>query len=136
MEWPNDCSVGIPVLDEQHYHVRERFECVKETMARGEGWNDLHLALTTLIERFELCVAVEEALMRIHGYPESERHRKEHADLLLCLRRLEKANLSNGLTGKMIGVAFASMMGHHLTEDRRHARHLMRLRGETPVACP
>jgi hemerythrin len=123
-----DHSVAIPELDEQHEKVFECFVFVKETMAEGGDWNHLHSALVTLIQRFEFCSAVEEALMRIHDYPECEGHRQEHADLLQTLRAMEKAALSNGLTEKMIGSAFAKAMKHHLMQDRRFARFLPQLR--------
>ncbi len=121
-------SVGIPELDEHHKHMFERLVFVKETMAKGGGWNDMHSALAILIKDFEFCFAVEEALMRIHDYPERERHKKEHLDLLQSLHAMEKAALTTGLTEKMIGTAFAATMKHHLTQDRRNACYL-------PHAC-
>jgi len=117
-------SVGIPALGEEHNRVFERFVCVKQAMAKGSDWNDIHLAVASLIKSFEFCAALEEALMRIHDYPGREHHEQEHADLLQSLHALEKANLTTGLTQKMIGSTFASTMKHHLTQDRRCARYL------------
>jgi hemerythrin-like metal-binding protein len=133
MKRTNRRLLDIPVLDEEHKRVFERFVLVKETMAKGKGWDDLHLALANLIKSFELCAGVEEALMRIHAYPGSERHKKEHADLLLRFQDMEKANLTTGLTEEMIGSTFASTMKHHLTQDWPCARYLPRLRGQAPV---
>lgn len=132
MKCMDDRSAGIPVLDEQHLDVFECFVFVKRTMARGGGWNDTHLALEALIKSFEFCAAVEESLMRIHDYPGYEGHRKEHVDLLLGLREMEKANLSTELTEKMIGSAFASTLKHHLAQDRSCARYLPWLSGQAP----
>jgi len=130
MKWTYDGAVGIPELDEQHKHVFERFAFVKEAMARGGGWNDMHSALAILIKDLEFCSAVEEALMRIHDYPGRERHKKEHVDLLQSLHAMEKAALTTGLTEEMIGTAFAAAMKHHLTQDRRHAGYLPQVRGQ------
>ena len=123
MKRTNHHSTGIAELDVQLGHVFDRFVFVKDTMARGGGWNDTHAALATLITRFEFCSAVEEAVMRIHDYPESDSHRKEHAKLLLSLHDMERAALTTGLTEEMIGAAFAATMKHHLTQDRRYARY-------------
>ncbi|MCX7140227.1 MAG: hypothetical protein NT123_03835 [Proteobacteria bacterium] len=130
MKRPNEHSVEIPELDEQHKHVFERFVFVKDTLANGGGWNDTHAALATLITRFEFCSSVEEALMQIHDYPDCECHKKEHAELLQNLHAMEKATLTTGLTEKMIGTAFAATMKHHLTQDRRYARFLPQVRAQ------
>jgi hemerythrin-like metal-binding protein len=117
-------TTAVPELDRQHRQLFERFLFVKETMARGGGWNDQHAALQTLIRRFEFCTSLEEALMQIQHYPECEGHRDEHADLLRIMRAMERATLTSGLTEGMIGTAFAATMKHHLTQDRRYARTL------------
>ncbi len=132
MQLAKDYSARMPELDEQHKHVFDRFVFVKDTVARGSGWNITHAALATLITRFEYCSAVEEALMQIHDYPECEDHKKEHADLLLNLHEMERATLTSGLTEKMVGAAFAAAMKHHLTQDRRYARYLPQARGSMP----
>ena len=124
MKPADGCSGELPGLGEHQKKVFERLVLVKETMAKGGGYGDMHFALATLIKSFEYCAAVEEALMLRHGYPGYEPHKKQHVDLLSSLRALETMNLSTGLTEKMIGAAFASMMRHHLTQDRPYARYL------------
>jgi hemerythrin len=130
MSWTGDFSAGIRELGEQHKGLFERLVFVKETMAKGAGWNEMQAALLSLITRFESCFAVEETLMRIHGYPGCELHAQEHVGLLLRLRAMETANLTSGLTEKMIGTAFATTMRHHLTQDRPYARYLPQARGQ------
>ena len=117
-------TTAVPELDRQHKQLFERFVFVKETLARGGGWNDQHAALQTLIRQFEFCSSLEETLMQIQHYPEREDHRKEHADLLRVMHAMEKAALTTGLTEDMIGTGFAATMKHHLTQDRRYARCL------------
>jgi hemerythrin-like metal-binding protein len=124
MQWTDDCSVGIPELDEQQKHLFDCFVFVKDTLAEGGGWNDMHAALAALTRSFEFCSAVEEALMQIHAYPERECHKNEHMDLRSSLEAMEKANLTSGLTEKMIRAAFAATMQHHLTQDRHYVRYL------------
>jgi len=127
MKWTYDGAIGIPELGERHKHMFERFVLVKDTMVEGGNWNDMHSALAILIKDLEFCFAVEEALMRIHDYPECERHMEEHVELLQSLHAMEKAALTNGLTDKMIGTAFAATMKHHLVQDRRYARSVPRV---------
>ena len=124
MKWEYQGSLGVPELDERLNRAFERFALVKRTQAEGGCWNDVHFELATLSAELELCFTVEEALMRIHDYPDRERHSQEHAELLQSVQALERATLTTGLTGKMIGAAFAATMGHHLTQDRRYVRHL------------
>ena len=119
-----DSSVGVPELDERHNSLFERFASIRSILAEGRGWNDIHSELVILIRDAELCFAVEEVLMRIHQFPDLESHIAEHAGLLESLRELEKANLSNGLTGSMLGSALAATMAHHLTQNRRYRRYL------------
>ena len=129
-------SVGIPELGERHNHLFERFVLVKDTLVDGVSWNDMHSALAMLIKDLEFCFALEEALMRIHDYPECERHMEEHAELLQSVRVMEKAALTNGLTDKMIGTAFAATMKHHLVQDRRYARSLPRVMARQYALTP
>lgn len=124
MKWEYQGSLGVPELDERLNRAFERFASVKRTLAEGGCWNELHSELATLNAELAFCFAVEEALMRIHDYPDGERHREEHAELLRSVQALERATLTNGLTAKKLGEAFAAAIGHHLTHDRRHARHL------------
>lgn len=118
--------LGIPALDGQHQALFARFVSIKEIMARGGSWNDLHAALAGLIRCCEFCFAVEEALMQIQAYRDCDAHRQEHQDLLLNLQALERAVLTNALTERLIGAAFAAAMKHHLSQDRRCARELSR----------
>jgi len=124
MKCSNGGHAGIPELDAQHQRLFDLFVCVKETMAKGGDCYDLHTALANLTRCVELCSALEEALMRIHPYPECERHKDEHVDLLSGLHAMARANRTTGLTEQMIGTAFAAAMKHHLTQDRRYARYL------------
>jgi len=117
-------SAGISELQRRHKRMFERFVLVKETMAKGRGWDAMHSALATLSKCFESCFAMEEALMRIHDCPGRNGHEKEHADLLQRIHAMEVANLRTGLTEQMIGMAFAATMKHHLTQDRSFARCL------------
>lgn len=128
MKWAYQDSLGIPELDDRHKRVFEHFARVKKIQAEGGCWNDVHFELATLNSELKLCFAVEETLMRIHDYPDCERHKKEHAELLLSVQMLERATLTSGLTGKMIGTVFASTMGHHLTQDQRYVRYLPKCR--------
>lgn len=124
MKWEYQDSVGIPELDVRLDRVFQRFASVKENQAEGGCWNEVYSELATLKAELEFCFAVEEALMRIHDYPDGERHRNEHAELLQGVLALERAALTNALTGKMIGTFIAAAVGHHLTQDRRHGRRL------------
>ena len=124
MKSADNRSVGISELERRHQRLFERFVLVKETMAKGRGWDAMHSALATLIDCFKSCFAMEEALMRIHDCAERKGHEQEHADLLQMIHAMEVANLSTGLTEQMIGMAFAATMKHHLTQDRSYARCL------------
>ena len=124
MKWEYQDSLGVPELDERLSRVFERFASVKKTQAEGGCWNEVHFEIATLSSELELCFTLEEALMRIHDYPDCERHKEEHAELLQGVQALERATLTTGLTGAMIGTAFAAAMGHHLTQDRRYVRYL------------
>lgn len=124
MKTTYDGSVGVPELDERHKRLFERFALIKNILAEGGGWNEIHAELVILVKDLEFCFAVEEALMRIHQFPDFDSHITEHAGLLQTFRELERANLSNGLTANMLGAALAATMVHHLTQNRRYTRYL------------
>ena len=124
MKWAYSDSLGVPELDERLSRAFERLAGIKEIREKGGSWSEVHAEIGALNAELAFCFAVEEALLRIHDCPDGERHREEHAELLQDMRALERATLTNGLTDKMIGTAYAAAVGHHLTQDRRHARYL------------
>jgi len=130
MKWINDRSAGMPMLEEQNRQLLDRFASVKEALDKGGGWNAVHFSIVALIKNFESCAAVEESLMWFHYYPGCAHHKKEHEELLLSLREMQRANLTTGLTKQLIAAAVAATMKHHLTQDRLLVRHLARLRGK------
>ena len=126
----NDRSAGLPMLEVQHRQVLECLGRVKQTLDGGRGWDPVYFSLAALIKNFESCAAAEESIMSCYDFPESAHHKQEHADLLLSLQGMQKANLTTGLTRQLIAATVASAMEHHLTLDRHLARHLARSRGK------
>jgi hemerythrin len=79
IEWSDSLSVGVPSVDRQHQELVRVFNELQDAMRDGKGSEKVVPTLkflgTYALEHF----STEEALMRMHAYPELEEHRAAHA---------------------------------------------------------
>ena len=81
MAWNDKMSVGIPSIDDQHKKLVGMLNDLFDAVQAGKGKDVLGKILDNLIEYTKSHFGYEEKLFAQHGYPETEPHKKEHADL-------------------------------------------------------
>lgn len=124
MEWKKEFSVGIPEIDAQHQTLTGCIALIEEGVAKQGSWSVVHLALVQLSDYARIHFAVEESLMRIHGYPELERHAREHLQFADQLRKLQDRSLRVDVSGEMIGFIQEWLHDHIMTSDKHYAAYL------------
>ncbi len=80
--WSARYETGIDIIDEQHRELFRRIDVLTLSLYEGEGKTGLKDLLeylgTYVIEHFK----TEEELMSLHGYPDLDRHTKEHKSFM------------------------------------------------------
>jgi hemerythrin len=102
MAWKEGFSVGIPELDGQHQTMEGFIALVETAVMTKQRWSTVHSALVQLTDFVRIHFAVEESLMRIHGYPELERHTGEHLQFADRLRELQEKSLRLDVSEEMV----------------------------------
>ena len=77
--------VGIEEIDAQHMEIfaeLERLVALTGVDARRNSWHAIHSSLTLLLDRSVMHFAVEESLMHIHSFPDTDAHIIQHKEYL------------------------------------------------------
>jgi hemerythrin len=80
--------------------------------------------LTRLGEYTRIHFAVEESLMRLLGYPDLERHKEEHAELMTRLQELRQRfeSGSSALDGDLMSLLKVWLTRHIMESDQQYAQ--------------
>ena len=133
VEWSNELCVGIEEIDSQHKVLVDLLNEVHEAIQRGRTLEATRDIIARLDEYARVHFAVEESLMRILHYPDYERHKEEHDQLVARLAGLH-AKLDEGKGA--LGFELAQLLKHWLTKhimevDQRYVSHFL-ARGISP----
>lgn len=82
IEWSPALSVGIDEIDGQHRVLIELANRLQQVVAEQRGRRQALALLEQLVEYTRIHFAIEEALMRVHGFPDYEQHRRGHDRLI------------------------------------------------------
>jgi len=116
MLWCEDWHTGLAELDEQHRRIHALILRVQELPVDSVAstWRP------TLLQIEELTRAhfdYEERLMVAHGFPDLERHRLEHDNLMAEIQRYRERDVFGAQ--QLARVLFNWLWSHSQMEDRR-----------------
>jgi len=80
--WKDEYSVGVPAVDEEHRDLIELINTLYDNMRSPERDTDVNEFLGEIYARIASHFALEELLMRQHGYDEYLQHKSDHEQLL------------------------------------------------------
>lgn len=127
IQWSEEISVGVEELDEQHKVLVELINELHNAMQNRHSNDVIQEILTRLTEYTRIHFAVEESLMRILGYPDYEKHKKQHEELIRSI-----IELSNRLKLGKANVSFALMhflrlwlTKHIMESDKQYTDHFL-----------
>lgn len=81
LEWTDNLSVGVPLLDEDHRKLIGLINRVYQSVADGDGEQVVKAVLDELIDYTNYHFRREERMMEAAGYPDTDDHRGVHAEL-------------------------------------------------------
>lgn len=126
--WNDSLSVGVPSIDDQHKKLVSLLNQLHDGMMSGKGKVILGGVLQGLIEYTTVHFKYEEDLFARTGYPESEAHKKEHADLVRSVKEIRQKYETAGpsaLTISVMSFLKSWLTSHIQGADRKYSAHLV-----------
>ncbi|MEI7843918.1 MAG: bacteriohemerythrin [Gallionellaceae bacterium] len=125
MEWKNEYSLGIQEIDDQHKALLRSFNKIKEAIRTEQAWSGTHFSILELREHALSHFAVEEAMMRLFGYPETEAHRESHKLFLAKLEDISNSSIRKSASTKMLASLQEWLTNHIVESDKDYAQFIL-----------
>lgn len=125
MLWKEEYALGIAEIDSQHQNLFRLFDFITESIRLKERWSHTHFGLVQLRDYARMHFAVEEALMRLFGWPETDEHGIEHQHFFIRLDEIERRSLTENISGEMVAFLEGWLTGHIMITDKAYARHIL-----------
>ena len=122
IEWSDEYSVGVGMLDEQHRELVEILNKLIGSTNISVNSETLHDALYELIKYAEKHFKCEESLLQDYDYPELEAHSKGHSEFIETVANLALSATQNDKSVPEHLLLFLSdwLNRHILIEDMKY----------------
>jgi len=80
--WDAQLSVGIEEIDGQHRVLIDVANSLRDSVAAQRSRREVLALLEQLVDYTRIHFAIEEALMRVHAFPDYPTHRRGHDSLM------------------------------------------------------
>jgi hemerythrin len=81
-KWDDSFLIGIEELDHEHKVLIDDINRLHEELARQDKRSEIEKCLGDICARMQAHFALEEHVMKEHGYPFFDEHKREHEELL------------------------------------------------------
>lgn len=127
IEWSNELSVGIEEIDAQHKVLVELLNQIHEAIQQRKGVEATGQIIERLGEYTRIHFAVEESLMRILHYPDYERHKEEHDQLIEQLNgfRTKLESGKGSISFELAHFLKVWLTKHIMETDKRYIPHFL-----------
>lgn len=98
IEWRDSLSIGVEAIDTQHKELLLRFDRLLTACQTGQGIEELKRLQAFLGEYVHSHFNDEEALQRLHRYPDYEAHLAQHAYFIEQINGLEAETRQEGVS--------------------------------------
>lgn len=131
MTWNDSLVTGVAQLDGWHQEIIERLDRLHRARAMPRDSSELGLALQSLADGLVEQAAFEERLYVAHAFPELERHREVHQQLVTRVRVFVEDCMASEAAHRIESFArnFRGWFLEHLRVDDRPAGAFLRSQG-------
>ena len=112
MGWTDSLLTGIKEIDEQHQVLFDVIERLEQAVTSEDKWSAVHYALVELDNFVKIHFAVEEALMRLHDYPDLDAHIGAHRAFTVALAEIKQHSIRQDVSGEMTKLLRDWLVGH------------------------
>ena len=120
MGWTDSLLTGIHEIDEQHKALFEVVERLDQAVSSEDKWSAVHYALVELENYVRVHFAVEEALMRLHGYPDLDAHIGAHRAFTAALADIKQHSIRKDVSDDMIKLLRNWLVNHIGKADKAY----------------
>ncbi|GAB1395176.1 bacteriohemerythrin [Rhodocyclaceae bacterium] len=125
MEWKAAYSVGLREIDDQHKELLSLFCRVTDILDESKSWTDIHYRIVELRTFAAYHFEFEEALMRMFGYTEHDRHADSHKQFFIQLAEFEKHSILGDVKQEMLQFLFDWLFSHIMKSDKAYAQYIL-----------
>lgn len=114
LEWRSEYSVGIASMDDEHRQMIELINDVYGKLGAAPDAAAIEDCLETIFTTISMHFALEERIMRDHGYAEYNDHKDDHEELLDEIRDLMDEFVADTDKGaKILEQRLSAWFGNH-----------------------
>lgn len=124
MGWTDELLTGIAEIDAQHQVLFDCLKRLKEAISLEERWSVCHFALDEVADFARIHFAVEESLLRLHGYPALAAHIAEHRAFSAELLDIKERSLRSDVTDETVAFLENWLRRHIGETDHAYLPHL------------
>ena len=133
-EGSGELEIGIAEIDVQHRQLHELLERLKNSADKHYGYAASNI-LGELVIQTRIHFAVEESLMRLLSFPETEAHVAEHRQLTQQLEKFRQRAQDFDVSDRLSGFIQTWLIDHINNFDRKFVAHFLS-KGIDPHAAP
>ena len=124
MGWTDNLLTGIHEIDQQHQVLFDVVARLEQAVTSDDKWSAVHFALVELDGFVKVHFAVEEALMRLHGYPDLEAHIAAHRAFSADLVDIKQHSIRKDVSTEMTAMLKAWLVHHIGVVDKSYVPFL------------
>lgn len=124
MGWTDNLLTGIHEIDQQHQVLFDVVARLEQAVTSDDKWSAVHFALVELTSFVNVHFAVEEALMRLHGYPGLEAHISAHRAFSSDLVGIKQLSIREDVSSEMTNMLKDWLVSHIGVVDKDYVSHL------------
>jgi hemerythrin len=122
--WRKEFETGIAEVDHEHQELVALINRLADDISAGADKERIQAFLGEVFARIAAHFALEESVMRKHGYDEYEAHKAEHENLLDEIRDIMDEADEADFSGSLSATVGDWFVGHFRTKDARLHRKL------------
>lgn len=124
MGWTDELLTGIAEIDAQHQVLFDCLKRLEESITSEDRWSVCHFALEEISDFVRIHFAVEEALLRLHEYPDLDAHVAEHRAFSRDVLAIKERSIRSDVTDDMVAFLKRWLRTHIGTTDHAYLPHL------------
>jgi len=128
IEWSADLSVGINSIDEQHKKLVNMINALNDAMLTGSSNELLGKIFTGLAAYTQKHFAYEENMFAEYGYADSEKHKRQHSELIAQVVELKQNFIENPqatITTDLMQFLKRWLTNHIMKTDKEYTEFLL-----------
>ena len=122
---PSEFEIGIAEIDLQHTRLYSLLERLRHSTDKNYGYA-VNAILAELDMETRIHFSVEESLMQLLSYPETDAHVSEHRELAKKLKQFRLSAQDLDVSEDLAGFIKSWLTDHIETYDRQFVAHFLR----------